>query len=104
MLVSTLTTLVLGGISYAASPTFDIPFDKLPGGRMNARGELDPTSSPKDAHDGAFVAAKRLGLMHNFEWIHWIPTAPSKKDPKTGKWSGGDLDGFPTGWGSTGRR
>ncbi len=82
--------------------TFDIPFDKLPGGRMNAKGELDPTSSPKDAHDGAFVAAKKLGLFRNFEWIHWLPTAASTKDPKTGKWSGGDLDGFPTGWGSTG--
>ena len=82
--------------------TFDIPFDKLPGGRMNAKGELDPRSSPEDAHKGAFVAAKKLGLMRNFEWLHWIPTIPSKKDPATGKWGGGDLDGFPTGWGSTG--
>jgi hypothetical protein len=24
------------------------------------------------------------------------------RDPETGQWSGGDLDGFPTGWGSTG--
>jgi len=82
--------------------TFDIPFDKLPGGRMNAQGELDPKSSPADAHKGAFVAAKKLGLFRNFEWVHWVPTAPSKQDPATGKWSGGDLDGFPTGWGSTG--
>jgi hypothetical protein len=82
--------------------TFEIPFAKLPGGRMNAKGELDATSSAKDAHDGAFVAAKKLGLFRNFEWLHWIPTVESKKDPQTGKWSGGDLDGFPTGWGSTG--
>ncbi len=82
--------------------TFDIPFDKLPGGRMNAQGNLDPASSPRDAHAGAFVAAKKLGLFRNFEWVHWVPTAPSRKDPATGKWSGGDLDGFPTGWGSTG--
>jgi hypothetical protein len=34
--------------------------------------------------------------------LHWLPTVPSKKDPRTGKWGGGDLDGFPTGWGSTG--
>lgn len=86
----------------ATYTTFDIPFDKLPGGRMNAKGELDPTSAPEDAHKGAFVAARKLGLFRNFEWVHWIPTAPSKKDPATGKWSGGDLDGFPTGWGSTG--
>src|SRR5262249_54040881 len=32
---------------------FDIPFAKLPGGRMNAQGELDPKSSPEDAHKGA---------------------------------------------------
>ena len=86
----------------ATFTTFDIPFAKLPGGRMNAKGELDPTSSPQDAHKGAFVAAKKLGLFRNFEWVHWVPTAASRKDPKTGKWSGGDLDGFPSGWGSTG--
>jgi hypothetical protein len=82
--------------------TFDIPFDKLPGGRMDAQGNLDPTSSPQDAHAGAFVAAKKLGLFRNFEWLHWVPTAPSTRDPATGRWRGGDLDGFPTGWGSTG--
>ncbi|HEX7081461.1 MAG TPA: hypothetical protein VF329_10640 [Gammaproteobacteria bacterium] len=82
--------------------TFDIPFALLPGGRMDASGNLDPTSSPEDAHAGAFAAAKELGLFRNFEWVHWIPTAPSEQDPETGAWSGGDLDGFPTGWGSTG--
>ena len=81
--------------------TFDIPFAELPGGRVDAQGNLDPASSPEDAHAGAFVAARKLGLFYNFEWLHWLPTAPSTKDQKTGKWSGGDLDGFPTGWGST---
>jgi len=82
--------------------TFDIPFERLPGGRMGADGNLDPMSSPEDAHAGAFVAAERLNLFGNFEWVHWMPTAPSTQDPETGAWSGGDLDGFPTGWGSTG--
>lgn len=82
--------------------SFDIPFAQLPGGRMDAEGNLDPTSSPEDAHAGAFVAAERLGLFRNFQWLHWLPTAPSTQDPETGEWSGGDLDGFPTGWGSTG--
>jgi len=86
----------------ATYTTFDIPFAKLPGGRMDAHGNLDPKSSPEDAHAGAFVAAKRLGLFRNFEWVHWVPTAPSRKDPATGKWCCGDLDGFPSGWGSTG--
>lgn len=97
--------LILGGLlvaSAGASEVFDIPFDKLPGGRVNAKGQLDPTASPAAAHAGAFVAAKRLGLFKNFVWLHWVPTAPSKKDPATGKWDRGDLDGFPTGWGSTG--
>lgn len=82
--------------------TFDLPFAELPGGRLDASGNLDPTSSPEDAHAGAFVAAERLGLFANFDWLHWLPTAPSERDPETGEWSGGDLDGFPTGWGSTG--
>ena len=45
---------------------FDIPFAKLPGGRMNAQSELDPKSSPEDAHKGAFVAAKKLGLSRAY--------------------------------------
>lgn len=86
----------------ATFDTFDIPFAELPGGRMNAEGYLDPTASPEAAHAGAFAAAERLGLFRNFEWLHWLPTAPSTRDPATGEYSGGDLDGFPTGWGSTG--
>jgi hypothetical protein len=86
----------------ATFTTFEIPFDRLPGGRLNADGHLDPTSSPEDAHAGAFVAATRLGLFRNFEWVHWLPTAPSTRDPGTGHWRGGDLDGAATGWGSTG--
>jgi hypothetical protein len=82
--------------------TFDIPFGLMPGGRVDAEGNLDPNSTPEDAHAGAFVAAEELGLFHNFEWVHWLPTAPSQRDPETGAWGGGDLDGFPTGWGSTG--
>jgi hypothetical protein len=99
--VATLSLVATAALADDSGP-FEIPFDKLPGGRMDAAGNLDPTSSAKDAHAGAFVAAKKLGLFRNFEWLHWIPTVPSKKDPATGKWSGGDLDGFPTGWGSTG--
>src|SRR5262245_65651911 len=75
----------------ATFTTFDIPFDKLPGGRMDAQGNLDATSSPKDAHAGAFVAAKKLGLFRNFEWVHWVPTAPSTRDAATGRRRGGDL-------------
>lgn len=82
--------------------TFDIPFGLLPGGRVDTDGNLDKTSSPEDAHAGAFVAADELGLFGNFEWVHWIPTIPSVRNSETGEWSGGDLDGFPTGWGSTG--
>jgi hypothetical protein len=111
-LIVSLAGLAVGAtFVFAAAPnrndastftTFEIPFAQLPGGRMDAAGNLDPTSSAKDAHAGAFVAAKKLGLFRNFEWLHWLPTVPSTKDPATGKWRGGDLDGFPTGWGSTG--
>ncbi len=89
-------------LACAAYAQFDIPFAELPGGRLGADGQLDPMSSPADAHAGAFVAAERLGLFHNFEWLHWLPSAPSSRDQETGEWRGGDLDGFATGWGSTG--
>ena len=82
--------------------TFDIPFGLLPGGRVDADGNLDPRSSAEEAHAGAFAVAEELGLMRNFEWLHWLPTIPSEQDTETGEWGGGDLDGFPTGWGSTG--
>lgn len=82
--------------------TFNIPFELLPGGRVDASGNLDSRSSPEDAHAGAFVAAEKLGLFRNFEWLHWVPTVPSQRNLETGEWFGGDLDGFPTGWGSTG--
>jgi len=101
-----MTLIIPPAMAFAAAalaqPAFDIPFAELPGGRMDAAGNLDPTSSPADAHAGAFVAAEKLGLFRNFEWLHWLPTAPSERDAETGEWSGGDLDGFPTGWGSTG--
>ena len=36
---------------------------------------------------------KDLHLFRNFEHLHWVLTVPSVKDPATGAWKGGDLDG-----------
>jgi hypothetical protein len=82
--------------------TFDTPIGEIPGGRVDRSGRLDPTSSERHAKEGAFLAEKKLGLFRNFQHLHWLPTVPSVKDPATGEWSGGDLDGFPTSWGSRG--
>ncbi len=81
---------------------FDTPVGDIPGGRVNRAGRLDPTSSPRDAHAGAFRVEHSLGLLRNFKHLHWLPTVPSVKDSETGEWSGGDLDGYPTSWGSRG--
>ena len=79
----------------------DLPFGEIPGRRLDRHGNLDPTSPPEDAMAGAFRVEERLDLFRNVEHLYWVPTAPSTFDPATGTWSGGDLDGFPTGWGST---
>lgn len=80
----------------------EMPFGQIPQHRLNRNGELDPRSSPEDAHAGAFVLEQKLGLMRNITHLHWIPTSPSQFDSVTQTWSRGDLDGFATGWGSTG--
>ena len=80
----------------------DLPWQQIPQHRLNRSGTRDNTSSPEDAMAGAFVLEEKLGLMRNFKHLHWIPTSPSQFDVVTGTWSRGDLDGFATGWGSTG--
>src|SRR5205085_1932277 len=52
-----------------------------------------PTSSEEDARAGAAKLEKDLHLARNFEPLHWVLTVPSVKDPATGAWKGGDLDG-----------
>ena len=73
--------------------TFDTPIGEMPSVRVNAEGELDPFSSEEEARLGFAALEERLRLFRNFEHIHWILTVPSGKDPATGAWSGGDLDG-----------
>jgi hypothetical protein len=80
--------------------TFETPIALIPGGRVDRNGNLDPTSSPREAMAGAFLLERKLGLFRNFEHLHWVPLVPSVRDPVTRAWSGGDLDGYPTSWGS----
>ena len=73
--------------------TFDTPIGEMPSVRVNAEGELDPFSSEEEARLGFAALEERLRLFRNFEHIHWVLTVPSGKEPGTGAWSGGDLDG-----------
>ncbi len=73
--------------------TFDTPIGQMPSVRVNAEGELDPFSSEEDARAGFAALEERLYLHRNFEKIHWVLTIPSERDPATGAWRGGDLDG-----------
>jgi hypothetical protein len=94
-------TLLLGGqcVDYSKDPagcqpsTFDTPIGQMPSVRVNRQGNIDPFSSEEDARAGTAALEKELHLFRNFEHLHWVLTVPSVKDPATGKWKGGDLDG-----------
>src|SRR5262245_32783657 len=79
--------------------TFDTPIGQMPSVRVNRQGTIDPTSSEADAKAGAFAVEEKLHLFRNFEHLHWVITVPSEKDPATGAWRGGDLDGLGDGRG-----
>ncbi len=88
-----------GCVDYSDDPagcqpsTFDTPIGDMPSVRVGATGDLDPTSSEADARAGFAALEERLHLYRNFEPVHWVVTVPSQRDPGTGGWSGGDLDG-----------
>ena len=79
--------------------TFDTPIAQMPSVRVNRQGAIDPTASEADAKAGAFALEEKLHLFRNFEHLHWVITVPSEKDPATGAWRGGDLDGAGDGRG-----
>ncbi len=65
----------------------------MPSARVNKSGKIDPTSSETDARAGFARLEKDLHLYRNFEPLHWVLLVPSKQDPATGQWKGGDIDG-----------
>jgi hypothetical protein len=79
--------------------TFDTPMAKMPSVRVNRVGAIDASSSEADAKAGAFALEQSLHLFRNFEHLHWVITVPSERDPVTGGWRGGDLDGAGDGRG-----
>ena len=86
-------------VDYSGDPagcqpsTFDTPIGQMPSVRVGAQGQLDPFSSETDARAGFAALETELRLFRNFESIHWVLTIPSERDPGTGAWRGGDLDG-----------
>ena len=79
--------------------TFDTPMAQMPSVRVNRQGVVDTFSTDADAKAGAFAVEKRLNLFRNFEHLHWVVTVPSEKNPATGGWRSGDLDGAGDGRG-----
>jgi hypothetical protein len=73
--------------------TFDTPIGQMPSVRVDAGGQLDPFSSESDARAGFSKLETELNLFRNFERLHWVLTVPSERDPGTGGWRGGDLEG-----------
>src|SRR5262245_48090044 len=98
-MISLLLVLALQCVDYSKNPagcqpsTFDTPFGQMPSRHVNRQGALDTLSSEQDARAGVAAMEKRLHLFRNFEHLHWVLTVPSVKDPATGGWRGGDLDG-----------
>ena len=86
-------------VDYSGDPagcqpsTFDTPIGQMPSVRVGAQGQLDPFSSETDARAGFAALETELHLFRNFERIDWVLTIPSERDPGTGAWRGGDLDG-----------
>jgi hypothetical protein len=78
---------------------FKTPLDQMPTGRVNRQGHPDPTASEADTRAGVALVEEKLHLFRNFEHLHWVPLIPSVKDPATGAFKGGDLDGEGTGRG-----
>ena len=79
--------------------TFDTPMAQMPSVPVNRQGAVDAFSTETDAKAGAFAVEKRLNLFRNFEHLHWVVTVPSEKNPATGGWRNGDLDGAGDGRG-----
>jgi len=79
--------------------TFDTPIGQMPSVRVNRLGNLDPNASEQDVRVGVAALEKELHLFRNFQNLHWVLTLPSVKDPATGGWKGGDLDGAGDGRG-----
>ncbi len=79
--------------------TFDTPIGEMPSIRVGQRGQVDPFSSEEEAREGFSRIEKDLHLFRNFEHLHWVITVPSERDPGTGAWRGGDLDGAGDGRG-----
>jgi hypothetical protein len=73
--------------------TFATPNTQMPSVRVNREGKVDPTASEEDARAGVAKLEKDLHLIRNIELVQWVITVPSLKDPATGAWKGGDLDG-----------
>src|SRR5262245_27695659 len=98
-MMTLLLVLALQCVDFSKDPagcqpsTFDTPIGQMPSVRVNRQGNIDPFSSEEDAKAGAAALEKELHLFRNFEHLHWVVTVPSVKDPATGKWKGGDLDG-----------
>ncbi len=72
--------------------TFDTPIGDMPSVRVNRRGEIDATSSERDARAGFARLQRNLRLVRNFEYLHWVVTVPSRRDTVDGPWQGGDLE------------
>jgi hypothetical protein len=79
--------------------TYKTPMAQMPTVRVNRDGKIDPTASEADARAGAAMLQKKLETFRNFDDLQWVITVPSVKDPATGKWGGGELEGAGDGRG-----
>jgi hypothetical protein len=79
--------------------TFKTPMAQMPTVRVNKAGNIDPAASEADARAGVALLEKKLHLLRNMEEVHWVITVPSVKDPETGLWKGGELEGAGDGRG-----
>ena len=78
--------------------TFDTPFAQMPSVRVNAEGKIDPFASEADARKGSRCSKRTSTCSATSNTC--IGSSPyPRKDPATGAWRGGDLDGAGDGRG-----
>jgi len=81
-----------GEVAGCQPQAFNPPLAEMPTNRIGAKGELNLQATDAEEDLGIQMLEQQLGLIRNFDKVHWIPVVPSTKDAN-GNWVNGDREG-----------